>query len=1025
MAEVRLLIGPYRSGKSKRLYSDLIECCSARNLVGALLVVPSSRYSKLAKERLRSQLLFVDSNSEEGTGFSGGLLGLQIENFYTLCAQILKKAGITYRLIPESVRPAIVARAMGKLAEAGQLENLEPLADFKGTYGSVLELIDEFQRAGLSPQDVLSRVNESAADSSKHIELARIYQQYWQELDEIEFLDNRRLAFAAREYLSSCKSTDKLFSFVGVDGFDRFNRLQLDVLKELAGFCDKLTICFDYTESDENSDVKQEYIWKESSYNDLLNNFTRATVERLELLKNPPAKVKAVKAVDRFLEMEEIARSIKCGVVEKSVSPEDVLVVVPSMRKYRTAIESAFDSAEVPYFVDDAIPLSTVPVIQYLRKLLNLFKEDFQRAGVVSVISDHYFKNTNYSQLFKFKSIIDEISMETLLVSGKKSWLALDLDKSIIDELGSFLSSCTPPQEKGALTDFVSWVEDLVDTLLFLEDDDDHSDPMQAWVAGRAIAEFRSCLGGLVQEDLVLNADKPEDMIDYFSFLNHLEHALESANFRSVSTYETPINICSVDLAPNRMFSRVYIAGLAEGEFPRRAKAKGFVSFDELSQWRSYGVSIENPRLHPAFEYGLFQSLVKRAGDTVFLTHPMWDMAGDEILPSFFITGGDLTEAVFECAPYTMSVEKPYSYKDFVSGSLATGFDTNQLAMLLNPNVDAITSALEDQSSMLMARINSLMDSNYNGCLEEQVSLKTLNVDTPEMWSASRLNEYGKCPFRFWVSNVLKIEVHEEPTPDIDVRVLGKMYHKALENFYQKVIDLKIERLSDKLSQVEDLFRAAVEDAVNQLEKDTGAPENEFWSFHRKEIEFRLSRFFEKELERESKAKEFFRPYKVEASFGMDDPESMPALVLKDGSRKVELRGIIDRIDISSDSSMHPKYRIVDYKAGSRQITKKEAVLGRDMQMPLYMMALEQAGNPGTESRIGSYLSVSSGESIGLIKYKTKEEKEELFEKVKAHVHTYVESIENGDFSVKPNGNTVCKGCSHNLICRINELKKG
>ena len=61
MAQIRLLIGPYRSGKSKRLYTDLIECCTSGNLVGALLVVPSSRYSKLAQERLAKQLFFIES----------------------------------------------------------------------------------------------------------------------------------------------------------------------------------------------------------------------------------------------------------------------------------------------------------------------------------------------------------------------------------------------------------------------------------------------------------------------------------------------------------------------------------------------------------------------------------------------------------------------------------------------------------------------------------------------------------------------------------------------------------------------------------------------------------------------------------------------------------------------------------------------------------------------------------------------------------------------------------------------------
>ncbi len=38
------------------------------------------------------------------------------------------------------------------------------------------------------------------------------------------------------------------------------------------------------------------------------------------------------------------------------------------------------------------------------------------------------------------------------------------------------------------------------------------------------------------------------------------------------------------------------MAGLIEGEFPRRGEKIGFLSRDEVRKWISYGIDIENPQ---------------------------------------------------------------------------------------------------------------------------------------------------------------------------------------------------------------------------------------------------------------------------------------------------------------------------------------------------------------------------------------------------------------------------------------------
>jgi ATP-dependent helicase/DNAse subunit B len=90
---------------------------------------------------------------------------------------------------------------------------------------------------------------------------------------------------------------------------------------------------------------------------------------------------------------------------------------------------------------------------------------------------------------------------------------------------------------------------------------------------------------------------------------------------------------------------------------------------------------------------------------------------------------------------------------------------------------------LELPFSTVQARTRISTTSSFNelnGCLTEQVSLGLISVKTPEMWSVSRLNDYGKCPFRFWVSHTLKIEKMEEPELGLDSRLLGRSITRPL-----------------------------------------------------------------------------------------------------------------------------------------------------------------------------------------------------------------------------------------------------
>lgn len=1164
----RIVFGPYRSGKTLNLLNDLVRHCQKVGFSGqeSLLIVPSKRYQRLVEKRIEAivQRKDVDeSNSAGGRNravrrnfarFSQnlsnaprrpGIVGLRVAPFYEACTTVLRRCGLANAVpsvIPESVRPAIISRVLWELNKQGRLEHLLPIVDFAGTHGAVLELIDELERAGLSPQHVLARLDASASASSRFYEFAIIYERYWQELNRIGYLDNRRIAFACREALAASSLEEPMFSFVGVDGFDRFNQLQLSVLSELSRHSEQTVICFDYIEEGGlRHSEREEYLWKDSSFEDLKSAFPVSAFtctnnyddwhpdEHMESLD-----ISAVQTVDRFFEMDEIARAIKSTLVHSQAKPEEILVVVPSMKNYKGTIEAAFEDAGVPYFVDEAIRIVTLPVVHFLLRLIRMHKEEFRRNELVKAIRNRFFAAENFDLTTDDTVTLDRVSFKRGIVGGAGEWLRIAEEPGLTSRLKALINCLTPPSGHVPLTEFVSWAETMISRCLAADDELECRDPQLYWVEQRALAEMRNCFASLVQEDTILygagglhagarnsgagtsasaeagipaiygtaspsrigaggaaasiisssasgaasaNSRKSRKRVpqsnagqlqitgeitgsitDYEGFLKKLSHVIERSNFRMPRASSNGVTICSVDLADNRIYDHIYICGLVEGEFPRRVGSRGFIGADEIGRWKSFGVDIHNPRHHPSFEYALFNSLIKRARKKVRLSYPLWDMSGEELLPSFFLTGELQDLAVSESEPYAASGEHPVSARDMLTGYLwRTADGSMQEVPSADNTVEEMKELLAPSIAMTQARggdAGNSQRSPFNGYLADSVSTGALDVRVPKRWSASKLNDYGKCPFKYWVSHVLNLDLFEEPSLELDARLLGETYHLALEKFYGVLIERGWSLTNTDRKELEALFEIYIDEAILWLEGKRGAAKGEFWEYEKIELTFRLRRFFDKEMERALEDEHGFTPHMVEAPFGMDE-HSNPPLRISDGRRSIEFRGKIDRIDVAANGSIA---RVVDYKAGSTAIGKREALEGRNLQLPIYALAVERSVLPRTKVVSGSYLSISSGKPIGSLEFspiskgsspgddkanrettvggtqgaepreggKSRSEKElpDLRAMTESYALDYVERMAAGIFIVDPATPTVCAKCDHFRVCRIAELKR-
>ena len=267
--------------------------------------------------------------------------------------------------------------------------------------------------------------------------------------------------------------------------------------------------------------------------------------------------------------------------------------------------------------------------------------------------------------------------------------------------------------------------------------------------------------------------------------------------------------------------------------------------------------------------------------------------------------------------------------------------------------------------------LRARMSSKAKGMYEGELFDLSERFGASHGWSASRLESYGTCPFEFFVAYALELEPREEAEEGFDVRILGSMLHKILEEHYSGA------KLNDAAEKV---FASAPD--------EYGFRPTALWTQQQAE----LLRILEKTIAELDKISQGFAPHKMEVRFGMGEP----SLVLHTSAGEVRLHGYIDRLDAAPDGTL----RVIDYKAGSAAISASHLKEGRRLQLPIYAMAAQDALGLGDVSS-GFYWHIQKAEASSLKLEKFEGGVKGALDVAAAHIEKHVTGIRAGHFEPK------------------------
>lgn len=287
--------------------------------------------------------------------------------------------------------------------------------------------------------------------------------------------------------------------------------------------------------------------------------------------------------------------------------------------------------------------------------------------------------------------------------------------------------------------------------------------------------------------------------------------------------------------------------------------------------------------------------------------------------------------------------------------------------------------------------------------------------------SATRLETWATCPFRFYLGNILGLGALESPEDTFRITPLerGKLIHKVLEEFILQSNDVGSLPFPGQSRPGEDGRRllqiAQAEFEAAETRGISGKPL--LWELEKQDIRDLLDTFLKAEANlRERVGTEEIR---AEAHFGLGG--SSPNVVDKETG--LRFRGIIDRVDIFDHGR---SVLVMDYKTGSPRpysgLEKDPIDRGKRLQLGIYSLAAQSMAPDATEVKAAYWLASAPGKFELAPKKLFDINDPETAQRFRNGVTTVVSGISQGVFPANPGklsgeGFVNCQYCDFDTLC--------
>ena len=981
---LRFYFGPSGSGKSHRIYEEIMQRAAQEPGRNFLIIVPDQFTMQTQKD------LVMRSDR-------GGILNIDVLSFGRLSHRILEEVGTKEMpVLDDTGKSLVLQKIAADLKE--QLPAMGSLLHKQGYIHEVKSAISEFMQYGISTQDMdklIASAEKRGALAMKLRDLKTLYRGF-QDYIKDHFITTEETLDVLRRSLVKSKILQG--SVVVFDGFTGFTPIQNRLIQELMRVCAEtiVTVTIGAKEDPYQMDGEQKlFHLSKKTVADLVKLAAEAEVERgedvfvkggINRFTQAPALCYLEQNLFRYQyepytekqqelcmfealspreEVHQTALYIRNLIREQEFNYRDIAVVIGDLEGYASYVETEFGQLEIPCFIDRTRGIVLNPMIEYIKSALQLYIKDFSydtvfhflRSGMVDISREEIDELENYvirtgargyrtySRLFTRRT--EEMQQGSGQDDTERVEETLErlnrIRQQFVDTVE--ILHMAPRAKAGEyvdhLYDFLEQNQVQQKLLNYQQQFEQEGDLAKA----REYAQIYRLVMDLLDQIYGLLGEEEISRQEFADILD--------AGFGEITVGTIPQNVDRIvvgDMERTRLkqVKVLFFLGVNDGNIPKNVSKGGIISDMDREFLIESGTEMApSPRQQMYIQRLYLYLNMTKPSQRLYLSYAKVNSDGKGIRPSYLI---DTVRKLFP----QLAVEYPQnrSRLEQIEGRQE---GARYLAEELREYADGTLREEERQDFYLMYRayeadpegrdrLTAAAFRRYKESGLSRIVARALYGRQLEN-SVSRLETYAACACRHFLQYGLSLQEREEF--GFEVSDMGNVYHAVLENFAGKLA----ESGRTWWDFDENFATQAIKEAVEGYAATYG--ETVLYSSARNEYAItRMSRILTRTvLTLQQHLKQgSFQPDDYELSFRFaEDLDSIHVDLSEE--EKMHLQGRIDRIDVSEDAE-HVYVKVIDYKSGNKKFDLAALYYGLQLQLVVYMnaaMELESRKHPDKE----------------------------------------------------------------------------
>lgn len=946
---LRLIYGRAGTGKSEKCYKEIAEKIKQNNKI---LIITPEQFSFTAEKKLMESIKTESVFNAEVVTFSRMAyrviqeIGGRTETNLSKCG----KAMLIYSILSNNKKDL---KFLGKTDEN---------VDMAGT------AITEFKKHGISVEQIKQEA-EKQGDiylKNKLNDINMIYEKFQEQIAG-KYIDETDLLTILAQNVD--KVSDFKDNLIYIDEFAGFTSQEYDIIQKLIKIAKQvtITICTDTLHEIKNADTDIFYsnqitinkLLQMASDNDIkieeveLNETYRFKTPELKYLEQNLYNTRARKyeqkvenmwiflAKNQYSEIEEVAKKIYKLVRDENYRYRDIAVITKNIETYSSLARAIFNKYEIPIFIDENRDLNQNILIQYVLSILEIFIKNWTEESVLNYLKTG-FTEIEEDDLFKLEKYclkwgIKQNKWEKEFNYGKYE----EKDKAEIERLEEIRKKIVEPLEKFKKEiDENRTAEGISKTIYnFLIEQKIAEKIRQKQKKLEEIGlidlsnEYENSMKTIIEilDEIVLVFK--DDKITLDKYAQILKVGFKNSSLTKIPGTQDQVIFGDVDRSRSHKVKAIFIIGLNDGIFPSVRKDEGFLNDADRKILKQDGIELAKGTIEKLYEdnFNIYKAFTT-SEEKLYLSYPSSDMQGKALRPSMLIN----------------KIKK--IYKDIQEQSDVI----EEKSEILNQNITFeeliknINKLKDDEIEKMWYYVYDYYkkDENWNNKLQQSLKgleysnlpekIKQENIDklygNKLTTSISKLEQYRRCPFSYFLQYGLKIKPQEElKVQSFDT---GTFMHETIDEFFSNIREngYKLSELTEE--QTSEIIDKIIDEKLLQNKNYIFTSTAKY-----RALVIRLKRLVKKSLKYiiQTLTLSEFDVLGTEIEFD-DKGKYKPIRITLENGKNVEIIGKIDRIDTAQNEE--GKYlRIIDYKSSIKNIDLNEVYAGLQIQLLTYLDA--------------------------------------------------------------------------------------